>query len=207
MSTRRGRSIRGWLAAIGSTFAAAFSHVVAGGGHPPMFAILLALAFSGLACTMLAGRSFCRPRLVLSVFASQLIYHGLFSFFGAPGTGATGLPASHGHHHTFGAGAITADGIHWNAGMVASHAVAAVATVMLMLFGEALARNIVSYASLAVAFAVRRVVRATELLAGGEGTLAHAAPMPSVVRSIRADALELLRDSLLRRGPPALAAR
>jgi hypothetical protein len=98
MTTRWARVLRGQVVAIVSTFAAAFSHGFADGAHPPLVAMVLALAFSSVACVVLAGVRLSRTRLAASVAVSQLLYHGLFSLFG-PAATATGTVTS-GHHGT-----------------------------------------------------------------------------------------------------------
>src|SRR5690606_1991210 len=98
MMTRWARVLRGQIVAVVSTFAAAFSHGFADGAHPPIVAMVLALAFSSVACVLLAGVRLSRTRLAVSVAVSQLLYHGLFSLFG-PAATATGTVTS-GHHGT-----------------------------------------------------------------------------------------------------------
>ena len=213
MTTRWARLARGWLAAIGATFAAAFSHVVAGGGHPPFFAVALSLAFAGLACTVLAGRRFSRTRLALSVFASQFLYHGLFSVFGQSSTASPAVSQSApGHFH----GVVLhpssapglAGGLQWEPAMLAAHAVAAIATLTLMLYGEHLARAVVARAELAWDAAAAGIMRVVALLRGALPAL----PSPASLRTTAEWTLlrpvpAVLPGSLLRRGPPVVAAR
>lgn len=101
MTKRWARVVRGQAVAVFATFAAAFSHGAADGGHPPIAAIALALAFSSVACVFLAARHFSRPRLAVSVAVSQLIYHGLFSLFGAAGSAPGAMTAGHHGSLTF----------------------------------------------------------------------------------------------------------
>ena len=212
MTTRWARLARGWLAAIGATFAAAFSHVVAGGGHPPFFAVALSLAFAGLACTVLAGRRFSRTRLALSVFASQFLYHALFSVFGESSTASAGSHSASGHLHGVVLHPSSTTGLtggpEWDPAMLAAHAVAAIATLTLMLYGEHLARAVVARAELAWDAAAAGIMRVVALLRGALPAL----PSPASLRTTAEWTLlrpvpAVLPGSLLRRGPPVVAAR
>jgi hypothetical protein len=143
MTGRWARFGRGWAVAGFATYAAAFSHVVADGGRPPVIAIVLAIALSGPLCIALAGR-LSRRRLASAVTASQFLYHGMFSLFGVAGTGdgaaITGAVGHHAHGAIMAPVAMSAP----NASgllppdplMVASHAVAAAVTVAVMLFAN-----------------------------------------------------------------------
>lgn len=137
MTTRWARVLRGQFVAVVSTFTAAFSHGFADGAHPPLVAIVLALAFSSVACVLLAAVRLSRWRLAVSVVVSQLLYHGLFSLFG-PAARATGTFTA-GHHGTvvFMPGVtehvvLTASD-HW---MLAAHVVAAALTFAMLAQGE-----------------------------------------------------------------------
>lgn len=214
MSTRWARLARGWLAAIGATFAAAFSHVVAGGGHPPFFAVALSLAFAGLACTVLAGRRFSRTRLALSVVASQFLYHGLFSVFGESSSTAAPAVSDAASGHLHGAvlhsssAAGIAGGLEWEPVMLAAHAVAAIATLMLMLYGEHLARAVVARAEFARAAAAAGIMRVVTLLrAALPGWPSPASPQATVEWALLRPVPAVLPGSALRRGPPTIAAR
>lgn len=158
MTTRWGRFARGQVAAIFSTFVAAFSHGVAGGSHPPLFAIALALAFSGVVCVFLAGVRLSRIRLAASVIFSQLLYHGLFSLFGGTGT-PTGTVTAH-HHGAISfspvasGGFVTATTDQW---MLLAHAAAAVLTFAVLLHGERLCIGLGTLARVAFAVLVGRM--------------------------------------------------
>jgi hypothetical protein len=80
--TRGQRVLHGTIAALFSTFVAAFSHAVSGGGAPGVLALTLALAFSIVLCTLLSPRRASPLRLGLSVVLSQTVFHTLFSLFG-----------------------------------------------------------------------------------------------------------------------------
>ncbi len=93
MGTRWARFARGWIVALFSTFVAALSHASAGGAVPSIVAIVVSLAFAGIICIGLAGRTLSLGRMAVSVLVSQLIFHGLFSF-GGPGGALTVSPSS-----------------------------------------------------------------------------------------------------------------
>lgn len=125
MHTRAARLGRGWVAAAFATFVAAFSHTIAGGAAPSVFAIAVSLVISGAACTLLAGRGISVVRLTVSVAVSQALFHGLFSSMGTP------TPVAHAHTVD-----VVASG-HEHATMWGAHAVAAVITIVALRYGEA----------------------------------------------------------------------
>ena len=98
MTTRWARFARGWIAALFSTFVAALSHTLGGGSGPGIVPVALSLAFAGIVCIGLAGRTLSLWRVSLSVLASQLIFHGLFSLGGSGGALATPVSAPHAHY-------------------------------------------------------------------------------------------------------------
>jgi len=96
MTTRGARLVRGWLTASVAVFVAAFAHVAGGGSRPGELGTVLALVFSGLVCTFLAGRSLSLFRMSASVVVSQFLFHILF---GLGGGGAGALTVVGGSHH------------------------------------------------------------------------------------------------------------
>ena len=136
MAPRWTRFVRGWLTAGFSVVVAAFSHVAGGGAAPGLLGVVLALAFSAPLCIALTGRRVSTIRLAVSVAASQLAFHLLFSLGGGAASGAA---AAGGHHSplvvTAGSGAalaaadehvmVMAGGAMW-----AAHALAALVTVV-----------------------------------------------------------------------------
>ena len=155
MTTRWARFARGWIAALFSTFVAALSHTLGGGSGPGLVPVALSLAFAGIVCVGLAGRTLSLWRVSLSVLASQLIFHGLFWLGGSGGAMATPSAAPHDHRWIavladpallaapgsgrLGSGAMTgamaggpADGI----AMRLAHLAAAAVTILALRFGE-----------------------------------------------------------------------
>ncbi|PJJ65528.1 hypothetical protein [Compostimonas suwonensis] len=144
MATRWARFARGWLAAVVATFVAAFSHAVAGGGVPSALAIVLSLAFSGMVCVALAGRTLSRVRLAASVLLSQLAFHSLFMLGGS--TLRIGGAVAHDHTDPIGsfesqfaahsAAAEHSQHLGGDQGMVMAHVVAAILTFFALRHGE-----------------------------------------------------------------------
>ncbi len=124
MHTRWARLARGWVAAGFATFVAGFSHVVAGGEYPSVFAFVVSLVISGTLCTLLAGRRLSLVRLSVSVAASQALFHGLFSSLGTP------TMVEHSHDQMVVASS------HGHATMWGAHAVAALVTIVALRYGE-----------------------------------------------------------------------
>lgn len=214
MSSRAARIGRGSVAALVSTFVAALSHVVAGGGGPGVIGLTLALTFSTLACIALAGRRLSTPRLSLAVILSQLMFHTLFTVGGAISTpsGLTGMSGMAGMNHgalsgplttatttlptAGGALAATDSAPTFFSWMLLAHVLAAVATIAMLRRGEKTFWSLASWAKLRI----RAVAHA------GIPTLA---PLPAfrqtAVGSEPAHLADLgsIRRSIRRRGPPA----
>lgn len=134
------RFVRGWIGAVVATSIAAVSHVLAGGDAPEPALLLLVLALSGLASTVLTGRGLSLWRLSAGVGISQGLFHWLFS----------GAAASHGYTTPAGAhlahspllnpaaGAdLSPAAAHASPLMWLGHAVAAALTVAVLRRGEA----------------------------------------------------------------------
>ena len=144
MHTRWARFARGWIVAAFSTFVAALSHTLGGGAVPGLLAVVVSLAFAGMVCVTLAGRTLSFWRGAASVLISQIIFHGLFSL-GAPGgaLGADALAASGTHQHAALPGLIdpmalsaTAHVSHDGAAMWFAHCVAAIVTILALRYAE-----------------------------------------------------------------------
>lgn len=145
MATRWARFARGWIVALFSTLVAAISHTLGGGAPAGLLPVVLSLAFAGIACIGLAGRTLSLPRVAVSVLVSQLIFHGLFSLGGQGGALATdGAAGAHNHSAipvlveatgSAGAASVHATG-HTGWAMWLAHAVAAVVTIVALRHGE-----------------------------------------------------------------------
>ncbi|MCX7523012.1 hypothetical protein OSC27_12080 [Microbacterium sp. STN6] len=155
MATRWARFARGWLAASIATVVAAFFHVATGGGAPGALGLTLALAFSGMACIALAGKTLSLWRLTISVALSQFLFHSLFDLGAAAGhgtgaaDGAGAAASAHAHHVTHidisaltGGEAGAALGAHHHSLIAAGplmwcgHALAAIVTIVALRHGE-----------------------------------------------------------------------
>jgi hypothetical protein len=143
MSSRWARFARGWLAALFSTLVASASHTLAGGHAPSALSVVLALAFAGIVCVALTGRTISPLRLTAAVALSQAAFHAMFSTIGtaAASSGDVGAGA-----HVHGTSAALLESAlpagqsamhHQNGWMWLGHAVAAVLTIVALRYGEA----------------------------------------------------------------------
>ncbi|MFZ2964070.1 MAG: hypothetical protein WA006_05235, partial [Rhodoglobus sp.] len=82
MTTRWARFVRGWVTAGFAVFVAAFAHVAAGGHAPDWLAVAVSLAFAGILCVPLAGKTLSLTRLTISVAGAQAVFHTLFALSG-----------------------------------------------------------------------------------------------------------------------------
>jgi len=122
--------LRGLGAGTAATLVAAASHSVAGGRVPSALGVTLALFFSVIVSIALTGRGLSAVRLAASVVVSQLGFHMLFSTLGNAAEVVTT-----GHHSqtvVSGMDALT----HASDGMWLAHGVAALVTVLALVFGE-----------------------------------------------------------------------
>ncbi|GAB2448806.1 hypothetical protein HD599_001886 [Conyzicola lurida] len=201
MATRWGRFARGWLAALFSTLVAAVSHTLAGGDGPSGLALVLALAFAGLTCIALTGKSVSLVRVAASVALSQVSFHTLFSTIGGS-TAGTGMVGGAGHEHAASVVLIADGGTamhHTDGWMWLGHGVAAVLTVIALRYGEGAFWQLRSIARLfsRTVFAVVPVVSA----------LPRTAPrLPAVGHFFVPRFCAFVRSSLGLRGPPVGAA-
>ncbi|TXN31402.1 hypothetical protein [Lacisediminihabitans profunda] len=206
MTTRWARFARGWLAALVATFTALCSHAIAGGGMPSAVAIALSLAFSGLVCVALAGKTLSRVRLTAAVAVSQFAFHGAFSLLGEatlpPGVGSAGMQHSAAQMAAqiadlpAGQAVVGPDATMW-----LGHAIAAVLTIVAIRRGERAFWGLFDLARLCVSavwsLVARPVaVRSPDPLASTVATERAIVPRP----------VDLVFSSLSHRGPPALAA-
>ncbi|WP_130177240.1 hypothetical protein [Cryobacterium sp. SO1] len=202
MTTRWARFARGWTVAAFSTFVAALSHTVGGGAVPGLLAVVVSLAFAGIVSIALAGCSLSTWRLTIAVLASQLIFHGLFSFGGSGGRlAATDATITHAHAAGQSVQLMPAAGSAeaMSAGdhglmMALAHILAAVVTVVALRFGERAFWGLFTTAAVALTALVKVIVLT---------------PIPNIPRSIPAlsaslpprDLLVLL-NPMRHRGPP-----
>lgn len=218
-TSRSRRALRGAAAAGFATFVALTSHVIGGGALPTAMGIVVPLALSTLTCVLLTGRRLSLPRLSLSVLASQSLFHLLFSVF-APMGGSHG-PASaverHVMHHSGSAGmsgsmtgmtgpmsgsmpetgAVASMHSHASPAMLVAHLIAAVLTIAMVYWAQALPMKIGSF--------VRLVIDAL-LPAMAVPTLLPSRPKTHLgVVDIIPRNLGVLRSPVLSRGPPVEA--
>ncbi|NQX12607.1 hypothetical protein HQQ80_13280 [Microbacteriaceae bacterium VKM Ac-2855] len=206
MQTRWARFARGWLAAVVATTTAAASHTLGGGQAPAFAAIALALAFAGMLCVLLAGKTLSVLRLSASVLLSQLGYHLLFLL--APGgvaVEASGQAAMHQHGAAETVLLSTDAGMAAHAGhdlgMYLAHALAAIVTVVALRHGE---RTFWTLGDALVGAVVRIVARTSAALA----PVARPHALRPFERIALPHPLDDVLSALRHRGPPrgALAA-
>lgn len=210
MATRWARFARGWVAAVFSTFVAGLSHTLAGGAVPNFVAVVLSLAFAGIVCIGLAGRTLSLWRMAASVLISQLIFHGLFSF-GAAGGALTVSPAapapSGAHQHApigmladLGSAPVGHGAGHDSAWMWAAHAVAAVVTIVALRHGESAFWGLFA----TVRLGIRSLFAALAGVLGGVTLPGSLRSAVSTARVFTPRDLALVFSRMRHRGPPAL---
>ncbi len=196
MTTRWARFLRGWTAAAVSVFVALCSHALAGGDIPSPAGVALCLAFAGMACVALAGKTLSLPRLAVSVGFSQLLFHGAFSLLGsAPATAVPGSMASTMDVHALHLEAAADSGMAMPAWMWFAHAIAAVVTIAALRYGE---RAFWAALALARPFVIRMLAAVARTETPPRRGLAGSSP-----RTLRS---RLIISSRSLRGPPAVAA-
>lgn len=205
---RHQRSLRGIAAAVFATFVALASHMIGGGALPSTMGVVVPLVLSMLVCVLLAGRRLSLPRLSLSVLVSQSLFHLLFSVF-APMTGSHS-PANalerHAMHHSgpkamsgsvFASDAGASMHTHASPGMLSAHLVAAVLTIAMIYWSEALPAKIGSFLRLVIHALLPTAVRPMPVPNGPKPHLGVARILPRH--------LGVLRSPVLTRGPPVEA--
>ncbi len=202
---RHGRGLRvarGAAAASVATFVALLSHVSGGGQIPGILGIVVPLALSFVACTVLAGRRTSAPRLALAVAVSQVLFHTLF-VLGDYRAGAAGHV--HGAAPTATAASAATEAMPHvmttDAGMWAWHAVAALVTTVALHRGERTLAALRELAQRSIAW-VRARARIIATNFGPSPVRRVSAEVVAVVRPVSA----LLVVSARRRGPPARTA-
>ncbi|MBX3078192.1 MAG: hypothetical protein KF692_03045 [Cryobacterium sp.] len=193
--TRWARVARGTAAAAVSLFIAAFSHDLAGGALPGVAGIALCLAFSVLICIALVGRRMAKTRLAASITASQAMYHW---FFGTLGTSTipTGPALGHVHDAPIEFGSFVAHA-HADGDMLLAHLLAAIATFVILAFGE---RSMAATARYARALA-RSLFQAPPNISVSE----RPATGPAARRTSLPTARRVDHSGLRHRGPPLAA--
>ncbi|MDQ1579415.1 MAG: hypothetical protein QOD05_190 [Microbacteriaceae bacterium] len=188
-------------------FVAALFHVATGGDTPSTIGVVLALAFSGIACIALTGKRLSVWRLAVSVALSQFLFHALFGL--GAGTGAASgasLEASSGAAHTMmmyvdiatlaGHGATSTPSMPpadpW---MWVGHAAAALVTIAALRYGE------LAFWSL---YRTARIGLSRLVLAPVPVPLDTALPAPVASRVAVVRDLGVLIGRMRHRGPPAI---
>ncbi len=198
--SRAARAWRGAGGALAATLLAAASHGLAG-GEISWLAIAATAILALPVCTALAGRIGSLWRLALAVSASQFLYHWLFSWIGAGGSGTAGAEAVSPHAAHLGAQLPSAElaglgqAASADAAMWAGHAIAALLTIALLHRGER--------AFLAL---VRLVRRALPLRRASAAPLQTRTPRLTSWAPVVSARSRLLSAVITHRGPPAAVA-
>ena len=138
------------VAASFSTFVALASHLIAGGELPGLAGILVPLALAYVFSLWLTPIRSSWLRLGLSVGLSQFVFHAIFTIGAPAGVGG----GTHAHHHASNSEMASAIAAHTQSAsasvhlghdtplMWAMHGVAALATTLVLFFGEAILRRL-----------------------------------------------------------------
>lgn len=180
---RRVRALRGSAAAAIAVLFASTAHTLAGGIAPPAWLVVSVTILAAPLCVALVGRRRSVVRLSAAVITAQVALHTAFAAIGSAAPAA--MPA--GHHHLLLPLVASVDPAA--ATMSAGHALAAVATIVTLGWGERMLA--------AIARGIRRLLT----LAPQSAPHPHAAPAsfsapPRAVAAVSG-------HSVSRRGPPA----
>lgn len=205
MHTRWARFVRGWIVAAFSTFVAALSHTLGGASVPGLLAVVVSLAFAGMVCVALSGRTLSFWRGATSVLISQFIFHGLFSL-GAPGgaLGAEAIAASGTHQHAALPGLIdpmvsssAAHASHNGTVMWLAHFGAAMVTILALRYAERAFWSLVGNVRLGIRTLL--IPAQLDVPVTAPQRIGHEAPV------VTPRDLILVLSALRHRGPPAFA--
>lgn len=184
---RRLRALRGTVAAAVAVLFASTAHTLSGGHAPPAWLVVAIVVLAAPLCVGLIGRRRTLPRLAATIGAAQLALHGAFAAIGdAAPAGGLGHAA---HHHTPLALDASTFADPAAATMTVGHAIAALATLVVLAWGEHL--------MVAIARGIRRLLR----LPVAPMLPSPHAPLPSAPATAPHAAAVFL-DCLSRRGPP-----
>jgi len=194
--SRRHRVVASALVALVATLVAASAHALAGGGIPSVVAVASALLVSLALGMIVVGRRLTRARVATGVALDQLVFHTLFSFFGA--SGASTAATTGGHHGGHGMLEVTlaASPTASTTLMAVNHLGAALIAYGMLRHGVAALASIVA----ALGVALLRALEPHPTLASAPAPLRLRAHGHHVAH--RFDALLRLPDL---RGPPAPA--
>ncbi|WP_369371336.1 hypothetical protein AB1046_21580 [Promicromonospora sp. Populi] len=207
----RARALRGVLAASSATLVALLSHVAGGGEMPGALGIVVPLALSLPVCMAWSAQHLSLPRLSASVVVSQVFFHVLFVLGTprGPATASSGLHAAHaGMTRSTTSAQLPgqqsgqmAEMVHADVTMWVWHAVAAVATVVVLYRGELMLLRLRALADRTAAWLLRGLRFADEVAA---------VVLPALPGVVAATFRPLhpgpQLTPLRRRGPPALHA-
>lgn len=197
LAERRLRLAASAVVALAATVVAAAAHAAGGGGIPSTAAVALALPISIALGMLVIGPRPSRVRLAAGVVVDQVVFHTLFSFFGAAGAGSATHSSGAHAHHSAATLELSAAAESMSALMVIAHVGAAVVAYALLRWGIH-----------SIESALRAIVVAVMQALDAPRPLAPQLDSPAAVRQFVLPPLGGLTQRLeLRRGPPlALAA-
>lgn len=190
---RQLKALRGFAAGSLAVFVALFAHVAGGGDEPSWLGVLAPWMLAVAVSTILAGRRLSTLRLILSVVASQGLFHVLFGL-------ASPKPIAH-HHADTAPMTMSYDSVVVSqvSSMSVAHVVAAIVTIAALLFAERALRGLLVLAQRVGQWVLRAIAAAPVLVDG------H--PRPLAVSSETASHHpRLVPTPRTLRGPPSLLA-
>jgi len=193
MRTRQLRALRGASAAAIAVLLAAVSHTIGGGTEPSPAILIGVAAITWPVTTAFVGRRLRPVGLAAAVIVAQAALHVVFAFTPAVGVTHTAPHAAlHDHGQIFldSAGA-AAQVVLPDAAMLTAHAVAAIASFVLLFSGERMLRSVAAWT---LRLLRRAAVSAPPAFVMPRATFADA-PAPS---------FRIVRGVVHRRGPPLL---
>lgn len=190
---RRTRALRGSAAAAVATTIAATAHTLSGGGAPPLWLLIAVTALAAPVSVALVGQRRSIVRLGIAVLAAQAVLHVAFSAVGTSAPAGLSSPrGAHDHAAMALSAASTGTAAAMTATMAAGHVLAALATIVLLAFGERMLA--------AIARGIRHLLPRLPAADAPRPT----APLAAAHTLLAAIAAAFL-TSVGRRGPPALA--
>ena len=193
MRTRQLRALRGASAAAIAVLFAAVSHTIGGGSAPSLGILFGVSAIAWPVTTALVGRRLRPAGLAAAVVVAQAALHTAFaltsSIGGSAGAALDGVTVhQHGHVVLDAAGSV-AQIVLPSAPMLAAHALAAIASFVLLFAGERMLRTV-------AAWTLRLIGRVTVTT-----TASTSVPRASFAEA-PAPVIRIVRGVVRRRGPP-----
>lgn len=141
VTSRQLRAVRGVVASALTTVLAATAHTLAGAGAPSPGLVAIAAVMAAPLGVLLVGRRRSAARTIAAVVAAQVVFHVTFVLFSAPAAVVYAPMSGHAAMHAAPTMMMASGAAHaMDAPMVATHALAGLVTIALLLHGERLLR-------------------------------------------------------------------